>query len=174
MATGAVAGVALVAFGIGATIPPRIEVSRQVEIARPPEAVWWVLTDYGNLALWHPQYRNSAAISLPGDKPVRWRATYTDGYTVTAEVVEETYAASLVEQITDKQLPFTGRWRVELARSDRNTVVTAHSTVELHRPLDRLFVRLFSSPDSELEKILLALKRRVESVTVQSPADTGV
>jgi hypothetical protein len=157
----------------GFLLPPRIHARRVIAINRPPENVWWVLTDYSNMALWHPQYRNAVALSNPGDRPMRWRATYTDGLTATVEVSDERYPTFLEERITDPKLPFQGSWKIEMSRKDQTAQVTAESTVELRRPVDRLFVWLFVRPDAELEKILNSLKRRVESSTVKPSAATS-
>src|ERR1051325_1632253 len=155
------------AFAIGSMLPARIEVRRAIAINRPPENVWWVLTDYNNMALWHPQYRRSAAVSNPGDRPMRWRATYTDGITANVEVVQERYPSLLAERISDTNLPFAGSWKIDLARKELTSLVTVQSTVDLRRPLDRLSVRLFVKPEAELDKILNSLKRRVETSTVK-------
>jgi hypothetical protein len=162
-----------VAFAAGARLPARIEVTRTVVINRPPENIWWVLTDYNSLSLWHPQYRGTRIISSPGEKPVRWRAIYTDGRTANVTVSEEGFPLRYAEQISDTALPFSGKWQLDMERNDLTTKVTAHSTAELHRPLDRLFVHLFVKPDLELDKILAGLKRRVESSTVNPTPATS-
>ena|SRR5690242_10498299 len=161
-----VALILAVAFTIGSTMSAKIEVTRTIVIDRPPENVFWVLGDYANLALWHPQYRSVSVISSPGDKPMRWRATYTDGRTADIVVSEDNPPVRYAEQISDPNLPFSGGWTLDMERLDLTTKVTAHSTAELHRPLDRLFVRLFVKPDLEVDRILASLKRRVESATI--------
>jgi hypothetical protein len=156
---------------IGLILPAVIDVSDSIVINRPAENVWWVLTDYSNAPLWHPQYKNAGPMSLPGDKPTRWRATYTDGYTVNVEVKEEIFPTHLVEQISDRNLPFSGGWTVDLVRIGEQCRVTAHSRAEIHWPIDRLFVRWFLRPRVELDRILAGLKQRVEATTVKpSPA----
>ena len=163
----------LAAVVAGSMLPPRIEVRRAIAINRPPENVWWVLTDYTNMSLWHPQYKAAAPLSDPGDKPMRWRATYTDGLAANVEVWQERYPTLLAERISDPRLPFAGSWKVEMERKERTSQVTVHSIVDLRRPLDRLFVRLFVKPDAELDKILNSLKRRVESTTVKPSEATS-
>ena len=165
--------VAAIGLLAGFLLPSRIHARRVIAINRPPENVWWVLTDYSNMPLWHPQYRNAVAISNAGDRPMRWRATYTDGVTAMVEVWDERYPTFLAERIRDPKLPFEGSWKVEMARKDQTAQVTAESTVELRRPLDRLFVHLFVRPEAELDKILNSLKRRVESSTVKPSAATS-
>lgn len=162
-----------IAFTIGSTIPEKIEVSRSIVINRPPENIFWVLGDYENLALWHPQYRSVSVISSPGEKPLRWRATYTDGRTANIVVAEDNPPLRYAERIADSNLPFSGGWTLDMERRDLTTKVTAHSTAELHRPLDRLFVRLFVKPDLEVDRILDGLKRRVETATVKPTAATS-
>jgi hypothetical protein len=164
----------VIAFAVGAMLPERIQVRRVIGINRPPENVWWVLTDYGNMPLWHPHYRSAAPLSNPGDKPMRWRATYSDGLSANVEVWEENYPTSLAERISDPKLPFAGSWKIDLVRKEQlNSQVTAQSTVDLRRPLDRLFVRMFVKPEAELDKILNSLKRRVETSTVKPSAATS-
>jgi predicted HAD superfamily phosphohydrolase len=111
--------------------------------------------------------------SLPGEKPTRWRATYTDGRTCNFVVLEEDAPRRYAERISDTNVPFAGAWNLELERRELTTQVTAHSRVELHRPLDRLFVRLFVKPEVEVEKILNGLKRRVEGSTVNPTPATS-
>ena len=161
------------AYLAGTLLPGHIEVRRTITINRPPENVWWVLTDYANMALWHPQYKRTAPLSNPGDKPMRWRATYSDGVTVNVEVWQEQYPKLLAERISDRRRRFAGGWKVDLVRKQQTSVVTAQSTVELRRPLDRLFVHLFVKPDAELDRILNSLRRRVESTTVMPSAATS-
>jgi uncharacterized membrane protein len=173
IATSAVVLILAIAFAAGATLPARIEVTRTVVINRPAEDIWRVLTDYNSLALWHPQYRGTRMVSNPGEKPVRWRALYTDGRSANVAVSEESFPLRYAEQISDADLPFSGKWQLRMEPSDLTTKVIAHSTAELHRPLDRLFVRLFVKPDLELDKILAGLKRRVESATVNPTPATS-
>jgi uncharacterized protein YndB with AHSA1/START domain len=170
---GAIGLLVATAFLIGSMLPARIEVRRVIGINRPPENVWWVLTDYSNMSLWHPQYKSTAPVSNPGDKPMRWRATYTDGITAYVEVWQERYPTFLAERISDTSLPFAGTWKVDLVRRELTSQVTVQSTVELRRPLDRLSVRLFVKPEAELDKILNALKRRVETSTIKPSAATS-
>jgi hypothetical protein len=160
------------AMAVGFTLPAQIEVTKTIAINRPPENVWWVLTDYNNLSLWHPQYRGSFMTSLPGEKPTRWLATYTDGRTATVEVSVADYPNHYAERIIDAKLPFGGNWKLDLERRELTTEVTVHSHAELHRPLDRVFVRLFVKPDLEVERILEGLKRRVETTTVKPSPGT--
>jgi len=161
------------AIAYGTTLPSQIEVTKTISINRPRENVWWVLTDYNSLTLWHPQYKAARMISSPGEKPTRWRATYTDGRSADVEVSEESYPLHFVERIADTNLPFAGYWKVELERRELTTQVTVHSHAELHRAMDRVFVHLFVKPDVEVEKILSGLKRRVESSTVKPSAATS-
>jgi uncharacterized protein YndB with AHSA1/START domain len=116
-----------IAFAAGAVLPARIDVTRSVVINRPPENIWRVLTDYNSLSLWHPQYRGTRIISNPGEKPVRWRALYTDGRTANVTVAEENFPLRYAEKISDIDLPFSGRWQLQMERSDLTTKVTAHS-----------------------------------------------
>jgi uncharacterized protein YndB with AHSA1/START domain len=162
-----------VAFTVGSTMPEKLEVTRSVTINRPPENVFWVLNDYNSLALWHPQYRSTSLISSPGDKPVRWRATYTDGRVANIVVSEDNPPERYAERIADANLPFSGAWVLDMERRDLSTKITAHSISEIHRPLDRLFVHLFVKPELELDRILAGLKRRVESSTVTPTAATS-
>ena len=157
----------------GWMLPAHLEAKRSVVINRPPETVWWVLTDYNNAALWHPQYKTSRAISAPGEKPIRWRVLYTDGKVANIEVREEKYARHLVEGIADAKLPFTGSWTVDLEPDDEMCKVTVHSSVVIRRPLDRLFVHWLVDPQVELAKILNALRLRVETSTVRPTPGTS-
>lgn len=174
-AVAALTAVLIVAIALvaGAFLPAKIEVTRTISINRPPQSVWWVLTDYSNLTLWHPQYRSVRMVSSPGENPIRWLAIYTDGRTANVVVTESNYPTRYAEQISDRNLPFTGAWKLDLEGRDLTTRVTVHSKVELHRPLDRLFVHLFVRPGEEVDRILLGLKRRVESVTIKPSAATS-
>ena len=157
----------------GLTLPEAIDVGASITINRPPETVWWVLTDYSGAAGWQPQFKNSEMTSAPGEEPVRWRATYADGYVVNFEVKERNFPTHLREQISDRNLPFSGDWTIDLARTGEQCRVTARSHAEIHRPIDRLFVRWFVRPDTELERILASLKRRVETSTVKPTPATS-
>src|SRR5260370_30301 len=105
MACGALAVLYLCGVVAGSLLSGTIEASDSIVINRPPETVWWVLSDHNSAALWDPQYKYAQTTSAPGDKPTRWRATYTDGYVVNVEVKEETYPSRVVEQISDNNLP---------------------------------------------------------------------
>jgi uncharacterized protein YndB with AHSA1/START domain len=162
-----------IAFVTGAFLPGEFEVTRTVTINRPPQNVWWVLTDYNNLQLWHPQYRGVRMLSNPGETPVRWSAIYTDGLLANVVVTESKYPVRYAERINDNKVSFTGGWEVDLQGGDLTTQVTAHSHVELHKPFDKLFVRLFIKPGDEVDRILQGLKRRVEGSTVKPSAATS-
>ena len=173
VAGGVLGGLYLAATLAGLTMPSQIDVTASVIISRPAENVWWVLTDYNSAALWQPQYKDARMTSAPGDRPVRWRATYTDGYVANFEVKDNNFPTHLREEIADTNLPFAGGWTVDLARTGEVCKVTVQSHAVLHRPIDRLFVRWFVRPSAEMEKILASLKRRVEATTVKPTPATS-
>lgn len=153
-----------IGLGVGSRLPANLAATASIVINRPPENVWWILTDYSNEAMWHPQYKETSMTSGPGEWPIRWRVMYTDGQIANVEVTSNTFP-HMAERILDKGLSFTGGWTVDLERAGDGCRVTAHSSVEIHPPLDRLFVRWFVHPEAELGKILDRLKQRVETTT---------
>ena len=163
-AVGAMAGVFLTIVLVGWTFPVAETTTNTITINRPPQNVWWILTDYNNASQWHPQFREAVMLSLPGDKPMRWRGTYTDGAVVNFEVVESDFPKRLVERIADNNLPFGGTWTVVIRTDDlRTSVVTVQARAENYNPFNRFVVHLFVNPSAEVDRILKALKSRVES-----------
>ena len=162
-AIGAIGGVFLVIALIGWSFPVAETTTNTVTINRPPESIWWVLTDYNNASSGQPQFRESSMVSVPGEKPVRWRAVYTDGYPVNFEVVESEFPRHLVERIADTGVPFGGTWTVDIRVEGTLSRVTVKARAENYNPFTRFMVHLFVNPPAEVNRILLSLKSRVES-----------
>jgi hypothetical protein len=153
---GVLAGVFALIVLVGAFLPRRHVVARALKTARPPGAVWQVITDYAAVPTWHQDV--TAVERLPDrDGHPLWRETYRGNYPILLETTEAVEPRRLVRRIADENGPFSGRWEYDLAAEDGGCRITITEHGEVPNPFFRLMARLLMDPALYLELYLRAL-----------------
>ncbi len=152
--------VAIVGF-IGALMPEEDVAVAQIFVPHPPEAVWLVITNYGQLSSWNPQYVRSELLPPATNGRPRWRAVVAQGYTVTFEQTEADPPKRLVNTIVDQNLPFGGTITFSLTPLDQGTALTLTSRGEIRNPFVRFFAFFVFKHKPLVERAVASLKSRV-------------
>ena len=154
---GAVLLIALLA-GWGALLPLANTGSRSIDIARPPAAVWAVLTDAERAPRWQPMLARVRRLT-----PTVHEMTYTDGIVARGETTLSDPPRQLVERVVpDPAVPFRGGWSTELTPTATGTLVTFTSSIEIDQPLIRWAQRYIFTMEKTLDEMLAGLKRETE------------
>ena len=147
---------------VGALMPAEDVAVAQTFVPHPPEAVWLVITNYGQLSSWNPQYVRSELLPPASNGHPRWLAVLGQGYTVTFEQTESDPPKRLVNTVVDKRLPFGGSLTFSLVPLDQGTALTLTSRGEIYNPFVRFFSFFFFKHKPLVERAVASLKSRVK------------
>lgn len=146
---------------IGAIMPAEDVAVAQIFVPHPPESVWLVITNYGQMSSWNPQYVQSELLPPATNGHPRWRAVLGQGYTVTFEQTEADPPKRLVNTIVDQSLPFGGTITFSLTPIDQGTALTLTSRGEIHNPFIRFLAFFVFKHKPLVERAVASLKSRV-------------
>ena len=159
MIVGAITGAAAIAGFVGFFLAPGITSEAAINISRPPEIVWQFLANHKNLPLWTPEF--SRVEVLPHD---RWKAYGRDGSAVLFEDMTVAPPKRLVSKMIETDNSVGGIWELDLLPAlGGGCTVTAHATLMMQNPFQRVMARLLFNGDKEERKTLELLKRALES-----------
>ncbi|MBY0527723.1 MAG: SRPBCC family protein [Gemmataceae bacterium] len=159
IAVAALVGLFAIVWIVGSRLPRDHVVSRGVDIAQPPEAVWRVITDTAQVPTWWPMMKSSER--LPDrDGHAVWKQIDQRGNSVLFAAVQADAPQLLVQRIVDDNGPFAGEWRFELTPTTNgcHVTVTEHGSVAL--PIVRFMFRMFMDPALYLDSDVKALARK--------------
>lgn len=148
---------------IGFALPQGHVASRSVTINKPIADVWSTITRVEDFPAWR---RSVRSVQVLGRTPLRWREDGSDG-TLTLEAIEFREPARLVTEITDKNLPFGGRWVYDLKTvpagqgSAERTEVTITEHGEVYNPIFRFVSRFIMGHTATLDAYLAELQKRL-------------
>ena len=151
--------VVLVVFVWGTRLPVAHTASRSAHFDVPPERVWSAITDVAAYPSWRSDV--SAVEMLPpnGGMP-SWREV--SGRDRIAYAADEMRAPSrFVARITDKGLPYGGRWVYELVPDRAGSRLTITEQGEVSNPIFRFMSRYVIGQTATMEKYLAALSRKL-------------
>jgi hypothetical protein len=135
----AAALVALVAAmaAIGYVLPVAHEASRSAEFARPPEAVFALVSDLTNYPAWWPEND------------------------VRVKVVEAAPPSKLVTRIVD-ETAFGGTWTWHIEKTPGGSRATITERGEIYNPIFRTLARFVLGYTSTMESCLIAARKRLD------------
>lgn len=152
------AGLALVATGIGATMEPDHVVTRQATYAQSPQEIWDVITRFDQTPTWRSEVDG---VQIESGDPIRF-VELNDQGPLPLEVSESEAPSRLVLKADDPTLPFTGTWTFVLSAAEGGgTVVTVTERGTVHNPLFRFVARVFSDPAETSQTYLVDLGRHL-------------
>ena len=162
-----VAAVFAAAALAGLALPQSHVATRTAHVAAPPEQVWATLTDVAA----HPSWRRglTRVEMLPAvEGRTSWRE-HEGSSRVSYEAVEAVPPRRLVTRITDRNLPFGGRWEFDVRPAAGGSDVTITEHGEVYNPIFRLISRHVIGHTATIDAYLGALQRRHASGGAREP-----
>ncbi len=153
-----------IVLAIGALLPVKHTAERSADLPAPPERVWAALTDVGAFPSWRPRV-SQVTILAPHDGHTVWREQGADG-AITFEMVSTAPPTRLVTQITDRTLPFGGRWEYDIAVTKPGaTRLTITEYGEVYNPVFRFVSRYVMGYHATIDAYLTALAAHLGAAT---------
>jgi uncharacterized protein YndB with AHSA1/START domain len=153
-----VGGIFAAAVLAGLALPRSHVASRTVRVAAPPERVWATITNVAEHPSWRPGL--TRVETLPAvDGRAAWRE-HDRTSRIAYEVVEAVPPRRLVTRITDRDLPFGGRWEFDIRPAEGGSDVTVTEHGEVHNPIFRLLSRYVLGHTATIDAYLGALQGR--------------
>jgi hypothetical protein len=162
-----VGAVFLAAALAGLALPQGHVASRTAHVAAPPEQVWATLTDVATYPSWRPGITRVEMLPAIAGRTA-WRE-HEGRNGIAYEVVEAVPPRRLVTRITDRNLPFGGRWELDVRRAAGGSDVTITEHGEVYNPIFRLISRYVLGHTATIDAYLGALQRRHAPAGVREP-----
>jgi len=159
-----VAVVALMAL-VGAFVPRDHRAISTITLRQPPDSVWRVIRDLGNIGAWWPEWKES--VRLPDkDGHEAWRQK-VGGFDMPLLVLESQPPGRLVTRIDSPPgAAFGGTWTYELAPDSGGTRISVTEAGWISNPIFRFTSRFLFGYYGSLDGYLKALGTRFgETVT---------
>ncbi len=156
--------VALVVAGVGAflagsILPQNHTASRTTHLSERPERVWATITNVGAFPSWRSEV-DSVAQLPPHDGKMVWREISKHRNKLTFEAETSEAPRHLVTRITDKGLPFGGRWDFAISPDGTGSTITITENGEIYNPVFRVVSRVLGQTAS-IDLYLTALAKRL-------------
>ena len=162
----AIAALIIIVVIAGAMLPVTHSATRSVVLAKPPQDVWFAITDYPT----HPSWRTSVKrIERQPDQNGHsvWLEDYGD-FTLSFETMVNQPPFRLVRRIVSNTAPFMGQWEYQLSPEPSGTRVVIVETGQVPNPIFRFVSRFIIGHHASLDEYLIALGRKFgENVTPQ-------
>jgi hypothetical protein len=143
---GLIAAAVLSVLAVGAALPVRHVAHVRAEFGCSADEAWRRLTAFPEYPSWR---RGLRAIEQTSNGA--WKETDDQGESVTYESTEVVPQRRLVRRITDQNLPFGGRWIIELEpTSGGRTVMTITEEGEVYNVLFRFVSRFIMGHHASL------------------------
>jgi hypothetical protein len=155
---------ALVAV-VGAMLPRDHQATRQARYRQKPEAIYFTLAGPVD---WRTDIK--AFGNLPDrDGRKLWWEQDSHGHKVTYELIEDKMPSRRVTRIAEKNLPFGGKWTIEISPTNEGSVVRITEDGEIYNVIFRFVARFFFGYTSNIEGYLRDLGHRFgELTTIES------
>ncbi|HXA84578.1 MAG TPA: SRPBCC family protein [Candidatus Dormibacteraeota bacterium] len=152
-------GLLILIVAIGALLPKKHTVSRNLSLHHPAATVWSLIS---GPPTWRPDVTGYQ--ELPQHQGHRvWRETDKRGQSITYEAIESIPPSRLVTQITDRTLPFGGTWVYEIVPDADSCTLTITENGEVYNPLFRFVSRFIMGQTASLDAYLKALNAKLGS-----------
>ena len=157
----ALVAVVLIVVAIGYTLPQGHVASRSVVVNAPPPQVFETIARVGD----HPSWRTGVErVEVLSTTPLRWKE-YAGGDVLTMEATSVKAPEQFISRIADPNLPFGGRWTIDLKPEGGATRVTITEDGEVYNPVFRFMSRFVFGHTATMDAYLEALQRRHPAVT---------
>lgn len=148
----AVVAAVIVILAVGAMLPRKHRVSREVVLRRPPEQVFATITDFASMPRWRSDVTKVELL------PNGFREIGSNG-AVTYDVVERDAPRRLVTRIADTNLGYGGTWTYELTPENGGTRLRITEDGDVSNIFFRFMSRFVFGHASTIERYLAALER---------------
>ena len=146
-------------FLIGMMLPQSHVASRTAHLTQPPEKVWATITDVNAFPSWRTDVASVEKLASANDK-LTWRESSTNRNKLTFEAEVFEAPSHLVTRITDKGLPFGGKWDYAISPENGGSSITITEYGEVYNPVFRV-VSKFMSKTATIDSYLEALAARL-------------
>lgn len=154
---GVLVALVLLMVAVGYGLPVAHVATGEARLAAPPDRVFAALREVEKFPGWRSDVK---AVEVLATAPtLRWRERGDNDITFDLETVEP--PRRLVTRISDRSLPFGGRWTYELSPQDGGTrlVITEHG--EVYNPLFRFMSRYVFGHTATINRYLEDLERHL-------------
>jgi uncharacterized protein YndB with AHSA1/START domain len=141
---------------VGYSLPVEHVARRTLQVNRPTDEVWNVLTDFRGQQEWRKDLESVELVA--GTPRETWREDMGDG-AIPFETTEAIPPTRLVRTIADSTLPFGGRWVYTLEAADGGTRLTITEEGKVFNPIFRFVSHFFLDQAATIEGVMRALAK---------------
>ena len=141
--------------------------TRSIRLAKTPEEVWAVISDFQSAASWRPGLKSVARAPDLNGHPV-WREVDKRGRAMPMEVTESSPPRRMVTRIADPKLPFGGKWTYELMPEAGGCRLRITEDGEIYNPFFRFVARIIGYTWT-MDGYLRALGTKMGGTTTLEP-----
>lgn len=156
---GVIAGLVLVVVIVGATLPQAHRASRERVFQATPAALYDIVATPAAYPSWRSGVSRVEMLPDEGGKP-RFRE-FDGSDAITYTVDERVPGQRLVTRISDRSLPFGGKWTFELIPEGAGTRLRITEDGEVYNPVFRFVSRFLMGHHATIDRYLADLERRV-------------
>jgi hypothetical protein len=156
---GVVGLAALAVVGIGFVLPKEHQARRSGRFRRPPRAVWDVIHNVDAYAEWRTDVERIERLPDSGGQ-TRWKE-HNRGQAITFQRVESKPTSRMVTMISDKTLPFGGRWIFVLEATPDGCTLSIVEDGEIKNPLFRFMSRFIFGYSGTIDAYFEALGKKL-------------
>jgi hypothetical protein len=155
---GSLIGLVLLACAVGLALPRNHHVTSRIRLQEPPDSVWVVIRDLGQIASWWPEVKKVERLEDAAGKE-RWRESLGGDMALVLLVAEEGPPTRLRTVIEDTGAPFGGEWIYQISPDGAGSVVEVTEAGWVSNPIFRVVSRLMGHHRT-LDGYLSALAKR--------------
>jgi uncharacterized protein YndB with AHSA1/START domain len=149
--------VVVLVFVIGWMLPVAHVASNSTALARPPEAVYAIVSDIASYPKWWTDMSRVEALP-PVDGRARFRQ-HMGADAMIVEVVEAVVPSRFVTRIADPGQPFGGTWTIEIAPTATGSTLSVTERGEVYNPLFRFVSRFVVGHTATINSFLEAVRK---------------
>lgn len=143
----------------GLLLPKEHHASRTLVTKQSQQAIWDVIDDHANEALWRGDIANVKPLR-PRSGMAVWQENYKDGNRVTLLTREYQPPTRIVRELTDLEGPFRGRWEIDITPTPEGSNVTITEVGEVSNPFYRFASKYVIGHTTFMERYLSNLARK--------------
>jgi uncharacterized protein YndB with AHSA1/START domain len=156
---GVVVAAGLGVVGIGALLPADHQSRRTGRFRRPPRAVWDVISNVDAYSEWRSDIERIERLPNSGGQ-ARWKE-HSRNQAITFQMVESKPTSKMVTKITDKELPFGGKWTFTLEATSDGCTLTIVEDGEIRNPLFRFMSRFIFGYSGTIDAYFESLAKKL-------------
>lgn len=141
----------------GLALPKAHVASRSRHVKHTPDRAFTLISGVDHYTTWRTDMKSIER--LPDDDGhIAWRENGSNG-PITYRAVESTAPRRFVAEISDRSLPYGGRWEYDVTPNGTGSNVTITERGEIYNPVFRSLARFVFGYTGSMEKTLDALEK---------------